>query len=158
MKYRRLKTDADHSFVLRYYKLKDAVAYTNAIYEIDDNGEATKVSGTPTGGLVGFSHGGDNLAKGMILLDINDQAIYMALLEEGDTQPAIGEIVNGCQKVVYTHYDTDAMNDDGFGVETMDTPYYLFKLVQPAGDSNTVDDSEAGEISGTGPDAEPVTP
>ncbi len=148
MKYRRLKTVADHSFVLRYYKLKDAVAYTNAIYEIDDNGEATKVSGTPTGKLIGFSHGGNNLAKGMILLDVNGQAVYMGLLEEGDTQPAIGDLVNGYQKVIDTHYDTDAMNDDGFGVETMDTPYYLFTIVQPAGSSETVDDSEAGEVSG----------
>lgn len=160
MKYRRLKTlDSTGVPILRYYELEDTVAYANAFYEIADN-KATKITGTPTGDLIGFSHGGNNLAKGLIFLDINPTVVYMGILGEEDTdRPDIGAIVNGYQRVIDTHYDGDedvsgkGLDPDEWGIETMDNPYYLFTIVQPEGTpaADEIDDTEAGEISGVNP-------
>jgi hypothetical protein len=153
MKYRRLKTlDSTGVPVMRYYKLAEGeTAYCNCFYEVDSNGEAKKISGTPTeGNIIGFSHGGNNLAKGLILLDINETPLYMGILAEGETQPTIATLVNGYQVVVDTHYEAEetGKNDEGFGMEMLDVPYYIFHILQ-AKPTNTgsVDDAEAGEIS-----------
>lgn len=164
MKYRRLKTlDSNGHPTLRYYKLSDDIAYANAFYQIEDD-EATIIEGELGDGakLIGFSHGGNNLAKKLIFLDINQNVVYMGIFEEGeDDRPAIGDLVNGYQRVIDTHYDgddgVDGKNDDGFGVETLDNPYYLFVTEQPAGTdyASEIDDEGAGEESGT---AYPVDP
>jgi len=135
MRYRRLKTkESTGTPILRYYKLAEGEeAIENAFYEIKNN-VASKVNGTPTGKLIGFSHGGDKLAKGLIFLDINDFVVYMGILEDGDEKPNIGDVVNGYQKVIDTHYEAESAagkNDDGFGVEYLDVPYYLFVIIQP---------------------------
>lgn len=157
MKYIRLKSnESTGTPILRYYKMAAGEeAFTNAFYEIKNN-VASKVSGTPTGKLIGFSHGGDRLAKGLIFLDINTFVVYMGILEDGDTKPNIGDVVNGYQKVIDTHYEEESANgknDDGFGIEYLDVPYYLFTIVQPTdGASKTIDDGDSGETT------EPTTP
>ena len=154
MKYQRLKSTDGTGSIIRYYKLTDDVAYCNAFYKIVD-GEATKISGSGEGAaLIGFSHGGNNLAKGLIFLDIGETPVYMGIFEEGeDTRPEIGDLVNGYQRVIDTHYDgdedVDGKNDEGWGVEVLDNPYYLFVIEQPeATNTESVDDSGAGEVSG----------
>lgn len=153
MKYRRLKTIAGDGTIMRYYDLKDAQeALCNCFYGIK-NSEAEKIEGEATGfELIGFSHGGDNLVKGKIFLDINPAVEYMAILGEGEDRPEIGEVVNGYQKVVATHYDGDEEVTEHieWGVETLDNPYYVFTIVQPAGSdyATEVSDSDAGEVSG----------
>ena len=164
MKYRRLKTLGSNGHpTLRYYKLaENAEALTNAFYGLTD-GIASKIEGAVGAGvqIIGFSHGGDNLAKGLIFLDINENVVYMGILEDGDDRPEIGDIVNGYQKVIDTHYDGDndvyGKNDEDWGIETLDNPYYLFVIVQPEGTAyaSAIDDSDAGEESGT---AYPVNP
>ena len=165
MKYRRLKTlDSTGVPVMRYYKLADGEdALCNCFYKIV-NGEAVKIEGEKTGAaLVGFSHGGNNLAKGLMLLDINETPLYMGILgEDEETRPAIGDLVNGYQRVVDTHYDGDegvnGKNDYGWGVEDMDNPYYIFHIEQNmygSGDA-TVDDEDAGEKSPIGGSMEEV--
>ena len=161
MKYRRLKTITGDGTIMRYYELKDVVAYCNAFYGIKDN-KAEKIEGTVGDDieLIGFSHGGDNLAKGLIFLDINPHVVYMGILEEGDAgRPNIGEVVNGYQKVIDTHYDgdegVDGKNAYGFGVETLDNPYYLFTIVEPEGTAaSEIDDEDAGEEEGGNIDPE----
>lgn len=166
MKYQKLKSIDGSGTIMRYYELAEGqTAYTNCFYEVASN-KCSKLSGTPTGKLIGFSHGGDRLAKNLMLLDVNPAVVYMGILEEADTgRPNIGEIVNGYQKVIDTHYDGDAgvdgKNDEGFGVEVLNNPYYLFTIVQPSGTSATMDDSTAGTETypaypGERPD--PVTP
>lgn len=165
MKYRRLKTlDSTGVPVMRYYKLAEnqTPPYCNCFYIISD-GLAVKQEGDKTGTeLVGFSHGGNNLAKGLILLDINETPLYMGILEGTDTQrPAIGELVNGYQRVIDTHYDGDegvvGKNDYGWGVETLNNPYYVFHIEQNLDTSSTeIDDEGAGEISPTGGSMEEV--
>lgn len=156
MKYRRLKTlDSTGVPILRYYKLADTVAYANCFYGIA-NDQASKIEGAASGkALIGFSHGGNNLGKGLIFLDINETSLYMGILEEGDTKPAIGDLVNGYQRVVDTHYETESAegkNDDGFGIEYLDVPYYIFRIEQPAASATkTITDENAGEISGVNP-------
>lgn len=165
MKYRRLKSTTGDGTIMRYYELKDTVAYCNAFYGVKDN-KAEKIEGTVGDGieLIGFSHGGNNLAKGLIFLDINPHVVYMGILSEEDTErPNIGEVVNGYQKVIDTHYDGDAgvdgKNNAGFGVETLDNPYYLFTIVEPTGTAaDEIDDSEAGETSGVNEDDVDPTP
>lgn len=149
MKYRRLKSLDGTGSITRYYKLAEGeTAYCNCFYEVDNKGEAKKISGTPTAGnLIGFSHGGNALAKGLILLDIGETPLYMGILAEGDTQPAITNKVNGYQDVVDTHYETAGKNDDGFGVEELDNPYYIFHIEQNLTATASVDDATAGEIS-----------
>lgn len=152
MKYQRLKSIDGSGTIMRYFKLDTGVAYTNAFYGITDN-KASKIEGTVGEGveLIGFSHGGNRLAKGLIFLDINPSVVYMGILDnEEEDRPNIGEVVNGYQKVIDTHYDGDdgvyGKNDDGFGVETMTNPYYLFTIVQPTGTdyASEIDDSDAG--------------
>lgn len=162
MKYRRLKTLGSNGHpTLRYYKLADdAEALCNVFYGLED-GVASKIEGEVGEGvtLIGFSHGGGNLYKKHMLLDINENVVYMGILGEGeDDRPAVGEIVNGFQKVIDTHYDGDeGMTRGDWGVETLDNPYYLFVIVQPAGTdyASEIDDSDAGEESG---EAYPVDP
>ena len=156
MKYRRLKTIAGDGTIMRYYELADGQeALCNCFYGIASN-KASKIEGTASGvQLIGFSHGGDNLAAGLIFLDVNPAVVYMGLLEDGDTQPNIGDVVNGYQKVIDTHYDSDAASGKGtmpeeWGIEDLDNPYYLFTIIQPSGTSASEDDEDAGEESGKG--------
>lgn len=153
MKYRRLKTTNSTGVpILRYYKLADGqLAYANAFYYLKD-GEATKIEGTVSKNaqIIGFSHGGDRLAKGLIFLDTNETVLYMAILGEGEGRPKIGEVVNGYQKVVDTHYEEESAegkNGEKWGVEYLDVPYYVFKIVQPEGTeyATEIDDGDAGE-------------
>lgn len=157
MKYRRLKSITGDGTIMRYYKFTGE-ALTNAFYGITD-GIAEKIEGEVGEGvqIIGFSHGGNNLAKGLIFLDINPGIVYMGIFEDGeDDRPEIGDVVNGYQRVIDTHYDgddgVDGKNDEGFGVETLDNPYYLFTIVQPAGTeyASEIDDSGSGEESGGG--------
>lgn len=151
MKYQRLKSIDGSGTIMRYYELAEGqVAYTNCFYDITSN-KCSKVSGTPTGELIGFSHGGDRLVSGCMLLDINPAVVYMGILEDGDDdRPNIGEIVNGYQKVIDTHYDGDegvsgkGTKPEEWGIERMTNPYYLFTIVQPEGTEATIDDSTAG--------------
>lgn len=150
MKYRRLKSLDGTGSITRYYKLAEGeLGYCNCFYEVDNNGEAKKISGTPTtGNIIGFSHGGNSFAKGLILLDIGETPLYMGILAEGETQPAITNLVNGYQEVVDVHYEEEGLNDDGFGVEELDRPYYIFHIKQTdATNTQSVDDSAAGELS-----------
>ena len=157
MKYQRLKSIDGSGTIMRYYELADDTAYANAFYGIAD-GKASKIEGTASGfGLIGFSHGGNNLAEGLIFLDINPSIVYMGILgDEDEGRPAIGEVVNGYQKVIDTHYDGDTgvsgkgTNPEEWGVERLTNPYYLFTIVQPEGDAfaSEMDDAEAGEVSG----------
>lgn len=149
--YRRLKSKDGSDSVTRYYELKAGEeAYTNAFYEVV-SGKATKISGAASGdGPVGFSFGGNALVDGCILLDINEQALYMCLLDDDDTAPAIGDLVNGYQRVIDTHYDDDSASGKGtnpseWGVEHLDNPYYVFNIEQPAVESTgSITDSGAG--------------
>ena len=155
MNYRRLKSIAGDGTITRYYDLvADEEALCNAFYGIKD-GKAERIEGTAEGyGLIGFSHGGDNVVKGKILLDINPAIEYMGILGEGEDRPKIGDVVNGYQKVVATHYDGDEEVTEHieWGVEVLDNPYYIFTIVQPEGSAyaSEVDDSDAGEVSGRG--------
>lgn len=178
MKYRRLKSIDGSGTIMRYYELDDgeAAVYANAFYGVED-GKATKLDGAVGEGveLIGFSHGGGNLAEGLLFLDINPAIVYMGILEDADEgRPEIGNVVFGYQKVIDTHYDGDdgvsgkGTNPEEWGVERLpDAPYYLFTIIQPEGTAfdGTLDDGEAGEISGgnfkaypTDPGREPDTP
>lgn len=156
MKYQRLKSIDGSGTIMRYYKFTGDEAYANAFYGVTD-GVAAKIEGTVGDGvqIIGFSHGGNNLAKGLLFLDINPAIVYAAFVGEGEDRPDIGDVVNGYQKVIDTHYDGDdgvyGKNDDLFGVERLDAPYYLFIIVQPEGTkyASEVDDDDAGETSGT---------
>lgn len=155
MKYRRLKTlDSTGVPILRYYRLasgEEAVA--NAFYGLT-NGEASRIEGTVGDGvtIIGFSHGGDNLARKLIFLDVNETVLYMAILgEDEEDRPKIGEVVNGYQKVIDTHYEDESeagKNNEKWGIEYLDVPYYIFKIVQPEGSeyASEVDDSDSGEV------------
>ena len=167
MKYRRLKTlDSNGHPTLRYYELAtDEEALCNVFYGLTE-GKVSVIDGEVGEGvtLIGFSHGGANLAKGLMLLDINDTVVYMGIFGEGEEdRPKIGEIVNGYQRVIDTHYDGDTgvsgkgLRPDEWGIETLDNPYYLFTIIQPAGTaySTEIDDDGAGEESGK---AYPVDP
>lgn len=152
-KYRRLKTIAGDGTITRYYDLKAGEdALCNCFYGIK-TGKAEKISEAVGEGieLIGFSHGGNNVAKGKILLDINPAVEYMCILGNDTARPAIGEVVNGYQKVTAVHYDGDVGYVTGeFGVETLDAPYYIFTIVQPKGSTSAagIDDTDAGETSG----------
>ena len=157
MKYQRLKSIDGSGTIMRYYELADDVAYANAFYKIA-NGKATKIVGTVSGAaLIGFSHGGNNLAEGLIFLDINPNVVYMGILGDEDTgRPAIGELVNGFQRVIDTHYDGDegvsgkGTAPEEWGIERLTNPYYLFTIEQPKASafSGSMNDEEAGEVSG----------
>lgn len=155
MKYQRLKSIDGSGTIMRYYEV-NGTAFANAFYGIKDN-KATKIVGAVGADveLIGFSHGGNNLAKGLLFLDINPSIVYMGILEEGDAgRPNIGEVVNGYQKVIDTHYDADGTIGKGtdpeeWGIERLTSPYYLFTIVQPEGTAAAaIDDTNAGEISG----------
>lgn len=155
MKYRRLKSIDGSGTIMRYFKLDEGEeALANAFYGTKD-GVAERIEGTASGyDWIGFSHGGDNLNKGEIFLDVNPAIEYMAILGEAEARPAVGEVVNGYQKVIAVHYDGDDGVDNGeFGVETLDNPYYVFVIVQPDGSAfaSEVDDSDAGEETGRSP-------
>lgn len=157
MKYQRLKSIDGSGTIMRYYDV-NGEALCNCFYGVKDN-KASKIVGAVGADveLIGFSHGGDNLAKGLLFLDINPAIVYMGILEEDDAgRPNIGEVVNGYQKVIDTHYDGDAgvsgkgTNPEEWGIERMTNPYYLFTIVQPEGTAaDAIDDTNAGEKSGS---------
>ena len=157
MKYQRLKSIDGSGTIMRYYELADDVAFANAFYGITD-GKASKIVGTVSGAtLIGFSHGGNNLAEGLVFLDINPSIVYMGILgEEDEGRPAIGDLVNGFQRVIDTHYDGDndeygkGANPEEWGIERLTNPYYLFTIEQPEASefATEMDDEEAGEVSG----------
>lgn len=166
MKYQRLKSIDGSGTIQRYFELAAGQkGLCNCFYGVKDN-KATKIVGSVGEDveLIGFAHGGDNLAKGLLFLDINPAVVYMGILEEADVgRPNIGEVVNGYQKVIDIHYDGDAgvsgkgTKPEEWGIERMTNPYYLFTIVQPEGTAaEAIDDSGAGEESGGGFDPEPV--
>jgi len=68
-----------------------------AFYEIVE-GKAQKVSGEPTGNIVGVCiGGGDKIEKGHILLDIDPTSIYEEPYEE---KPTIGTIIDYTKLVI----------------------------------------------------------
>lgn len=152
--YRRLKSIDGSGTIMRYYELKDdEAAYTNCFYKIASN-KATKLTGSGEGAeLIGFSHGGNALVDGCILLDINPAVVYMGILEDGETGPDIGDLVNGYQRVIDTHYDNDSTSGKGtlpeeWGIETLDNPYYLFVIEQPAATNEaSVTDTDTGTLT-----------
>lgn len=148
--YRRLKSIDGSGTIMRYYNLKDDVAYTNCFYGITGN-EAEKIEGSGASyDLIGFSHGGNALVEGKLLLDINPAIVYMGILEEGETGPDIGDLVNGYQRVIDTHYDgTEGYTGDPeWGIETLDNPYYLFVIEQPAATNTaSLTDDDCGTLT-----------
>lgn len=154
VKYQRLKSIDGSGTIMRYYELVDGEdAYTNAFYAIK-NGKATKIVGEVSGaGLIGFSHGGNALAEGLILLDINPAVAYLCALADGDTKPNIGDLVNGYLRVIDTHYDNDEASGKGtlpeeWGIERMDNPYFIAVIEQPdAINVPTVDDADCGDLT-----------
>ena len=161
MKYRRLKSIDGSGTIMRYYKIEDGTeALANTFYGVNSNSKVERIEGTVGNGvtLIGFSHGGDRLAKGLVFLDINPSIVYMGILGDGEDRPKIGDVVNGYQRVIDTHYDgdegVDGKNDDEFGVETLDNPYYLFTIIQPDGTAyaSEIDDSDSGEEPGPVPE------
>jgi len=135
-KYQRLKSVDGSDSVTRYVDLDDDEAYTNCFYGVADD-KASKLEGTASGvDLIGFSFGGNNLVEGRILLDFSELALYMCRIEEGDTKPGIGDLINGYQRVIDVHDDDD-----------MDEPYYVFRIEQPtATNTGSIDDDEAGVL------------
>lgn len=149
--YRRLKSIDGSGTIMRYYDLEDDEAYTNCFYKIASD-KATKLSGSGAGAdLIGFSHGGNAFIAGKILLDINPGVEYMAILDEEDDRPTIGELVNGYQRVTGIHYDGDAgyvPGEEGAGVEVLDNPYYIFVIEQPAASTTgSITDTDAGTLT-----------
>jgi len=142
MKFQRLKTTNGTGTIMRYFELGENVeAEANKFYEIVGN-KAILINtpaGPNPGNLIGFSHGGDKLAKGLILLDVNPAVLYMCILGDGDTdRPNIGDTVFGFLKVIDTHYEEekigkgtekvgeyDGKDVEEWGVETLDDPYYI---------------------------------
>ncbi len=85
------------------FPLKENEEVVNgAVYEVND-GKASKVTGTPTGALIGVCMGGDKVEKGKIMLDIDPTSIF---LEKYTEVPTIGAFVDGCKLVIGV--DTDA--------------------------------------------------
>jgi len=155
MKYRRLKSIAGDGTITRYFYLDESEeALANCFYGVKESGLVERIEGTASGyTIIGFSHGGDKLVKGQILLDVNPAIEYMGILGEAEDRPIVGEVVNGYQKVIATHYDGDDGADIGpeWGVEVLDNPYYVFTIVQPDGSAyaSEIDDSDAGESHDT---------
>lgn len=154
VKYQRLKSIDGSGTIMRYYELKDGEeAYTNAFYGIKD-GKASKIVGEVSGaGLIGFSHGGNALAEGLILLDVNPAIAYLCALGEGDDKPDIGDLVNGYLRVIDTHYDDEEASGKGtlpeeWGIETLDNPYFIAVIEQPeATGTATIDDEDCGTLT-----------
>lgn len=149
--YRRLKSITGDGTIMRYYDLaSDEDAYTNAFYGIASE-KASKIEGEVSGAdIIGFSHGGNALVEGKILLDINPHIVYMCLLDDDDARPAIGDLVNGYQRVIDTHYDGDDGVTKGpeWGVETLDNPYYIFTIEQPTlENTEDITDDNAGTLT-----------
>ena len=137
IKYQRLKSLDGSDSVTRYFPLKEGEdAYVNCFYEVVNNA-ATKIKGAASGdGIIGFSFGGNKLNVGEIFLDPDEDALYMGYLEDGDTKPDIGDLINGYQRVIDVHDDGD-----------MDEPYYVFKIEQPAASSTgSITDDDAGTL------------
>ena len=105
MKYARLKSTNGSGTIMRYFDLADnELAIDNYFYEVVD-GKAKKIEDgtTPTGNIIGFSHGGDKLIKRKILLDINPAIVYSALVENAGELPTVGTIIDGFKKVIDVH-------------------------------------------------------
>lgn len=154
LKYQRLKSIDGSGTIMRYYELPEGEdAYTNCFYGIK-SGKAAKLEGDLDGEvLVGFSHGGNALVDGMVLLDINPSVVYLCALGEDDTPPAIGDLINGYLRVIDTHYDSSEASGKGtlpeeWGIETMDNPYFLAVIEQPAATTEAeIDDSDCGTLT-----------
>lgn len=105
MKYARLKSIDGSGTIMRYFDLAEGeLAKENDFYEIV-SGKAKKIAegSKPTGTILGFSHGGDKLVKGKILLDINPAIVYRALIENAEALPIVGDVVDGFKKVIDVH-------------------------------------------------------
>lgn len=144
MRYNKLKSIDGSDSVTKYYKLDtDEEALANVFYGVKD-GVAERIEGTASGyDIIGFSHGGDKVVKGKILLDINPQIAYIVKLGENESRPEVGEVVNGYQRVIAVNYENDP--------EWLDNPYYVCTIVQPDGSAfaTEIDDSDAGEGGNT---------
>ena len=100
MNYKRSKSIDGSGTIMRYFDLADGQeAKTNVFYEIV-GGKAQEVmeGSTPTGKIVGFSHGGDKLVERKILLDVNPAIVYIA--SEVDSLPNVGDLIDGFKKVL----------------------------------------------------------
>ena len=100
MNYKRLKSTNGSGTIMRYFDLADGQeAKTNVFYEIVD-GKAEEIAdgSTPTGTIIGFSHGGDKLVEGKILLDVNPAIVYIA--SDVEELPTVGAVIDGFKKVL----------------------------------------------------------
>ena len=105
MKYARLKTINGTGTIMRYFTLaEEETAESNVFYEVL-NGKAQKIADgvTPTGNIIGFSHGGDKLIKGEIFLDVNPAVVYVAKVETAENLPAVNDVIDGYKKVIDVH-------------------------------------------------------
>ncbi len=105
MKYARLKTTNGTGTIMRYFDLAEGQeAKANNFYEVV--GGVAKIvneGSTPTGNIVGFSHGGDKLIKGKIFLDINPAVVYVAKVDEAGSLPKVNDVIDGFKKVIDVH-------------------------------------------------------
>lgn len=105
MKYARLKTINGTGTIMRYFDLADGeLAIENNFYEvIEGKAKAIADGATPTGNIIGFSHGGDKLVKGKIFLDINPAVVYIAKVETAEELPVVNDAIDGFKKVIDVH-------------------------------------------------------
>lgn len=100
MNYKRFKSTNGSGTIMRYFDLADGQeAKTNVFYEIVE-GKAKEIAdgSTPTGTIIGFSHGGDKLVEGKLLLDVNPAIVYIA--SNVAEMPAVGEVIDGFKTVL----------------------------------------------------------
>ena len=100
MNYKRLKSIDGSGTIMRYFDLAEGQeAKTNVFYEIV-SGKAKEIAegSTPTGKIIGFSHGGDKLVEGKLLLDVNPAIVYIA--SDVEDLPTVGTVLNGFKKVL----------------------------------------------------------
>ena len=108
MDYRRYKSIDGSGTIMRYFDLAEGQeAKANVFYEII-SGKAKEVAegATPTGTIIGFSHGGDKLVEGKLLLDVNPAIVYLATVENKEALPTVGAVLNGFKKVLAVDEET----------------------------------------------------
>ena len=108
MNYKRLKSIDGSGTIMRYFDLAEGQeAKANVFYEIV-SGKAKEIAegATPTGAVIGFSHGGDKLVKDEILLDVNPAIVYVATVANAEALPTVGTKVNGFKKVLAVDEET----------------------------------------------------
>ena len=90
------KTNTSEAII--HFPLKEGEEVVEgAFYEVV-NGYAQKVTGEPSGNIIGVCYGGgDKVEKGHILLDIDPTSIYQ---ESYDVKPTIGEIIDYVKLVI----------------------------------------------------------